>query len=338
LNLPLDSCCCHRHGATVGSQEYFNNAIEEISGISAVNLRDLDLNLLVVFQAIWLYRNVSTAAERLDMTQSATSNALRRLRKHFGDPLFLRTSGGMAPTPLASQLAEPVGYALSTLSSGLDVKVGFEPEKSERQFTIGMTDIGEIVFLPALLAHLKRVAPGVSVQAVSLPAPQMRAGMEGGSIDLAVGFLPALRAGFFQQRLFTQKYVCLLGRSWKLAEGKLTREQFLAARHALVNAEGTGHAIVEQMLEATGIQRAVHLRVPHFVAIPFIVETTDLIVTAPEKLGAALAQRLAIRVVPHPIRLPEFQVNQFWHRRFRQDAANVWLRGVFTMLFRERSS
>jgi DNA-binding transcriptional LysR family regulator len=163
----------------------------------------------------------------------------------------------------------------------------------------------------------------------------MRAGMEAGSIDLAVGFLPALRAGFYQQRLFTQRYVCLLGRSWKLNDGRLTREQFLAARHALVNAEGTGHAIVEHMLEATGVQRAVHLRVPHFVAIPFIVEATDLIVTAPEKLGTALAQRLAIRVVSHPIKLPEFQVNQFWHRRFHEDAANKWLRTVFAMLFRE---
>lgn len=300
-----------------------------------MNLRDLDLNLLVIFQALWQERNVSAAAERLDMTQSATSNALRRLRKHFNDPLFLRTSAGMAPTPLATQLAEPVSYALSALSTGLGVKMQFDPTTSERKFTIGMTDIGEIVFLPALLAHLKRVAPGVSVQTVSPPASEMRAGMEAGSIDLAVGFLPALRTGFYQQRLFTQRYVCLLGRSWKLSEGRLTREQFLTARHALVNAEGTGHAIVEHMLEATGVQRAVHLRVPHFVAIPFIVETTDLIVTAPEKLGAALAQRLAIRVVPHPIKLPEFQVNQFWHRRFREDAANKWLRSVFTMLFRE---
>lgn len=300
-----------------------------------MNLRDLDLNLLVIFQALWQERNVSAAAKRLDMTQSAASNALRRLRRHFDDPLFLSTTTGMAPTPLATQLAEPVSYALSTLSSGLDVRMKFEPATSERQFTIGMTDIGEIVFLPSLLAHLKRVAPGVSVQAVSPPAPAMRAGMEAGSIDLAVGFLPALRAGFYQQRLFTQRYVCLLGRSWKLNDGRLTREQFLAARHALVNAEGTGHAIVEQMLQATGVQRAVHLRVPHFVAIPFIVEATDLIVTAPEKLGTALAQRLAIRVVPHPIKLPEFQVNQFWHRRFREDAAIKWLRSVFAMLFRE---
>lgn len=300
-----------------------------------MNLRDLDLNLLVVFQALWQERNVSAAAERLDMTQSAASNALRRLRKHFGDPLFLRSSTGMAPTPFASQLAEPVSHALSTLSAGLGVKLSFNPATSERQFTLGMTDMGEIVFLPALLAHLKQVAPGVSVQTVTPTAPQMRAGMESGAIDLAVGFLPALRAGFYQQRLFRQKYVCLLGRSWKLADGRLTREQFLAARHALVDAEGTGHAIVEQMLEATGVRRAVHLRVPHFVAIPFIVEATDLVVTAPEKLGAALAQRLAIRVVPHPIKLPEFHVNQFWHRRFRHDAANLWLRGVLAKLFRE---
>jgi DNA-binding transcriptional LysR family regulator len=157
--------------------------------------------------------------------------------------------------------------------------------------------------------------------------------MESGLIDLAVGFLPGLRAGFYQQSLFSQRYVCLLGRFWKLSDGRLTREQFLTARHALVNAEGTGHAVVEQMLEATGVQRSVHLHVPHFVAIPFIVEATDLVVTVPEKLGTILADRLALRVVPHPIKLPEFQVKQFWHRRYRLDAANQWLRGVFTELF-----
>lgn len=300
-----------------------------------MNLRDLDLNLLVVFRAIWQDRNVSTAAQHLDVSQSAASNALRRLRKRFGDPLFLPTSAGMVPTPLASQLAEPINTALETLNAGLELKRSFDPQASDRQFTIGMTDIGEIVFLPALLAHLKRVAPGVSVQTVSTPAPQMRAGMEAGSIDLAVGFLPALRAGFYQQRLFMQKYVCLLGRSWKLTDGRLSRDQFLGARHALVNAEGTGHAIVEQMLEATRAQRGVHLRVPHFVAIPFIVEATDLIVTIPEKLGEALTQRLSVRVVPHPLKLPEFQVNQFWHRRYQHDSANKWLRGVFAHLFRE---
>lgn len=299
-----------------------------------MNLRDLDLNLLVVFQAIWQERNVSAAAERLDMTQSAASNALRRLRQHFDDPLFLRTTTGMAPTPLALQLAEPVSQALATLS-GLDVQLKFDPSSSERQFTIGMTDIGEIVFLPKLLAHLKRVAPGVSVQAVSAPERQMRAGMEDGSIDLAVGFLPALQAGFYQQRLFMQRYICLLSRTWRLTDGKLSKDQFLSARHALVDAAGTGHAIVEHMLEAAGIQRAVHVRVPHFVAIPFIVEATDLVVTAPAALGTALAQRLAIKVVPHPIKLPEFPVNQFWHRRFGHDAANKWLRGVFALLFRE---
>lgn len=300
-----------------------------------MNLRDFDLNLLLVFQAIWQERNVSAAARRLGLTQSAASNALQRLRKQFQDPLFLRTSTGMAPTPLASQLAEPVSAALEMLASGLDQRSRFDPATSERQFTIGMTDVGEIVFLPALMAYLKRAAPNVSVRTLNPPAPQMRAAMEAGVIDLAVGFLPALRTGFYQRRLFTQKYVCLVGRSWKLAEGRLSREQFLTARHALVNVEGTGHAIVEHMFAAAGMQRAVHLEVPHFVAIPFVVEASDLIVTAPEKLGTALVQRLAIRIVPHPIKLPEFQVNQFWHRRFRDDAGNKWLRGVFALLFRE---
>ncbi len=326
---------CFVHAAKVGCRAQPDNVSLEIGSISIVNIRDLDLNLLVVFQAVWRERNITAASEHLDMTQSAASNALRRLRKHFNDPLFLRTSAGMVPTPLAAELADPINAALATLAAGVGAKAPFDPGISRRQFTIGMTDIGEIVFLPPLLAHLARVAPGVSVQTVSPPAVSMRAGMESGTIDLAVGFLPALRAGFYQRRLLTQRYVCLVGRSWKLPDGRLTREQFRSARHALVDAEGTGHTIVEQMLSAAGALQNVHLRVPHFVAIPFIVETTDLIVTAPEMLAAMLAKRLAMRSVPHPIKLPEFQVNLFCHKRYRDDAGNKWLRAVFVELFRE---
>ncbi len=299
-----------------------------------MNPRDIDLNLLVAFEAIWQLRNVTAAAERMRTSQSAMSNALRRLRKLFDDPLFIATRAGMAPTPMAAQLAEPIGQALELLSAGLSVRARFDPATSEREFTIGMTDVGEIVFLPELLAYLARAAPGVSVKTMSPAAPEMRSGMESGLIDLAVGFIPALRAGFYRQRLFTQRYVCLLGSRWRLHGERLTLEQFRNARHALVDAEGTGHAIVEHMLEAAGIRRSVHLRAPHFVAIPFVVEATDLIVTAPEKLGTVLSARLALRVLPHPIKLPEFQVNQFWHRRYHQDPANKWLRMVFAKLFR----
>jgi DNA-binding transcriptional LysR family regulator len=169
-----------------------------------MELSDIDLNLLVLFQQLMVERRVSKVADNMGLTQPAVSNALAKLRKIFGDELFLRTSGGMVPTPFAEQLGEPVGYALGMSHSGLNQRTQFTPGTLKRTLTIGMTDIGEIVFLPALLERLAREAPGVTLNTVRNNATHLREDMEAGKVDLAIGLLPQLKAGFFQRRLFRQ--------------------------------------------------------------------------------------------------------------------------------------
>ena len=298
-----------------------------------MNLAKFDLNLLRVFEALHVHRNTSLAAEALGVTQPAVSNALRRMRESMDDELFTRTPKGMAPTPRAERLAGSVAQALALLREGIEPAARFDAATARRTLTLLMSDIGEIVFLPELLRFLRAAAPGMRLETVTLPAREARLALESGAVDLAVGFLPDLKTGFYQQRMFEQRYVCLLRKDHPTIGDALGIKGFLAARHAIVKAEGTGHGIVEQMFERAGLTPEVILRLPHFLAAPMIVADSDLVVTVPKLLGDAFARFLPLKVLPHPVKIPSFQVNQYWHRRYHKDPANQWLRSNFARIF-----
>ncbi len=298
-------------------------------------LQDIDLNLLVVFQLMYRERKTSAVAELMGLSQPAVSNALGRLRKEFDDELFLRTARGMQPTHLADQIAEPVFYALSTIEHSINVRDSFDPATAQRVFTMAMSDIGEVYFLPTLVRHLAEVAPGIHLRTLRSRTADLRKAMETGEVDLAVGVLPQLTTGFYQRRLFSQRYVCLMREDHALAEDDLTRERFLAAEQAVVLAEGTGHEAVERIMIEQGLPEPVHLRLPHFVGVPYIVRDSNLVVTVPEKLAQSTCGPFGLTYREHPLKLPTVQINQFWHRRFHQDAGNQWLRRLMAELFAE---
>lgn len=294
----------------------------------AMELKDIDLNLLVVFDQLLAEGRVSKVAENLGLTQPAVSNALARLRRLLGDELFLRTPRGMEPTPFAEQLAEPVSYALGVLRGALNQKADFDPATSERAFTLGMTDIGEIYFLPGLMEALARTAPGVSVSTVRNAAVSLRDEMEAGRVDLAIGLLPQLKAGFFQRRLFSQGYVCLFRKGHRLDARRITLAEFSAAEHVAVVSAGTGHGKVDELLERQGVHRRIRLTVPHFVAVGHILQASDMVATVPERVAQRMAEAFGLAWVAHPARLPEAGINLFWHAKVHKDPANQWLRGL----------
>lgn len=300
-----------------------------------IRLQDLDINLLVVFQLLYEERKTTAVAERLGVNQSSVSHALRRLRDVFDDPLFERTARGLQPTPFAGRIGESIGYALTTLQDSINVSDTFEPSTSERTFTLSMTDIGEIYFLPKLIPYLAAVAPGLKLSTVRDRAINLREQMETGHVDLALGLLPQLGAAFFQRRLFSQKYVCLMREGHPLARSEFNLDAFSRARHAVVVAQGTGHQRTEELLARSGIARIVRLRLPHFVAVPYIVSASDLVVTVTEKLAERAAERFGLMIRSHPVDLPEIQINLFWHRRFHHDAGNRWLRRTIFDMFSE---
>lgn len=296
----------------------------------------LDLNLLRVFHHLLREKRVSAVATVLGMSQPAVSSALGRLRLNLGDALFLRTQAGMVPTPYALQLAEPVAQALDLLQQALNVRASFDPAHSTRRFTLAMTDVGEMYFLPVLVDALAQQAPGVTLNVVAVTSASLKEDMASGRVDLALGLLPQLQAGFFQQALFHQSYVCLMRQGHPLAAaGALTLAAFAQAQHVRVTAAGTGHGRVDAALESQGLQRNIRLTVPHFVALGDVLGHADLIATVPERFAQRVLQPfgLTTRPLPQPLTVEGSAIHQFWHGRLHQDPGHQWLRAQVSQCF-----
>lgn len=300
-----------------------------------MELKDIDLNLLVVFNQLLIDRRVSKVATSLGLSQPGVSNALARLRKLTDDPLFLRTPKGMEPTPFAQQLAEPTARALQVIHAAINQRASFDPATSTRAFTVGMTDIGEIYFLPKLMKELSRVAPGVSLSTVRNAAVNLQDEMEAGHVSLAIGLLPQLRAGYFQRRLFKQHYVCMFRRGHALDKRSISLGEFSAADHVVVISEGTGHGQADELLRRRNIARKVVLTVPHYVAVGHILHDSDLVATVPERLAQALVEPFGLSYVRNPAKLPEIAISLFWHGRYHKDPAITWLRSLIVRLHGE---
>jgi DNA-binding transcriptional LysR family regulator len=293
-----------------------------------MNVRDLDLNLVRVFDAVLRARSVTAAAAQLGLTQPAASNALARLRAVFGDALFLRTPQGMEPTPFARELAEPVRQALALLESALAHGPGFDPASSSRSFRFYMSDLGEIEFLPPLLERVRRLAPQVRLEASALEPEHIADALAAGSLDLAVGFLPALGPPLRRRALFKDPYLCLMRADHPVST--LSKRKFVEASHVLVSYRG-GHRVVEEALERAGVRIA--LRVPHFTVVPMVLERTDLILTLPARVARVFERRGRLKTLPPPVPIGAADVAIHWHERFEGDAGNRWLREQLAELF-----
>jgi DNA-binding transcriptional LysR family regulator len=295
----------------------------------------LDLEWLAVFDEIYKTNSVSRAAERLGLAQATASIALNKLRLHFGDKLFSRTAKGMMPTPRAEALYPELRDIIERLETARGFRAEFVPAQSNREFRISITDISEIVLLPILLNRLQKVAPGIRLEMEKI-GDDSAARLASGEIDLAVGFMPHLEAGFHQQILFTQNFVCLAAKNHPRLNSKaakISRAAFLGEGHIVVKTSGTGHWIVDKVLEQHGMERKVVLRLPSFLGVAHIVAETELLVIVPRKLGEKLVSQEEIKLLAPPLPLPSFSVKQHWHERFHADAGNVWLRRTIAELF-----
>jgi DNA-binding transcriptional LysR family regulator len=292
----------------------------------------LDLDWLGVFVEVYKTQSVSRAAQRLGMEQASASIALGKLRRHFDDPLFTRTSRGMEPTPRAQAIYPELAEALALLDKARGGRTAFLPREARRTFRLGMTDISEILLLPRLINHLQKTATGLVVEAEKI-APDSRRRLESGELDLAIGFTPDLEAGFYQQALFAQDFVCMASKDHPRVHAKLSQRAFSAEGHIVVTTSGTGHSIVDKVLAQHKVTRRVVLRVPSFLGVARIVAQTEFLVIVPRLLGNALASQERVQLLESPVRLPSYKVKQHWHERFNADAGNGWLRRTMVELF-----
>jgi DNA-binding transcriptional LysR family regulator len=307
-------------------------AFVTLAEMPVMHLRELDLNLLVIFHQLLIDHSVSGAAETLGLTQPAVSNALKRLRTSFNDELFVRTSQGMQPTPYALQMAEPVSQAINILHDAINLQDEFDPTTSQKRFVLAMTDIGEIYFIPRLIDALLKQAPGISVSTLRSNAGLAEA-LANGEVDLAVGLLPDLQAGFYQRRLFQHRYVCLCRQGHPLTQKPMTEESFCEYGHVRIVAASTGHGEIDLHMQRAGLQRQISLEVPHFVAVGHILQATDLIATVPERFARSCTGPFSLTTLPLPVPLPEIAINMFWHTKYHRDPTSKWFRQLMFDLF-----
>ena len=294
-------------------------------------MNPIDSRLLAVFDAIHRTRSVTEAAAALGLPQPAVSVALAKLRRHFGDRLFVRTSRGMEATPFGEGLLPAVRDALQALARVLEHRAEFDPARSERHFRICMTDISQLVLLPKLWEKLRLNAPGIAIEVFPLSDDTARL-LESGEADLAIGLIPQLEAGFYQQLLFRQNFVCLVARAHPRIGKTLCLAQFEAEEHAVISSSGSAPLVIEREIARLGVQRRVAVRIPSFLGAAFAVEHTDLLVTIPKRLGDVLQARGAFRILPVPFALPDYDVKQHWHERYHHDPGHRWLRALVSEL------
>lgn len=294
----------------------------------------MDLKLLAVFDEIYKTRSVSRAGENLGLPQASVSLALARLRRQFNDALFVRTAAGMMPTPHANALAKPLREALELLRVATQQQVVFDPASSTRHFHIAMTDISHLEFLPFLINKISKVAPEVRVDVLRITSETPRL-LESGDADLAVGFMPELEAGFYQQKLFDQSFACVVRREHPRIQNRLTEAMFRREKHVVITAPGTGHDLVEQTLGKLRVQRKVALSLPTLPGVGNLLANTDLVATVPERIAQMLVRIAKVKSMAAPFRFPTFSIKQHWHERFQQDPANQWLRSMVAELFLE---
>ena len=292
----------------------------------------LDLKLLAILDELYRTRSVSQTAENLGLNQSAVSMSLARLRKHFNDPLLVKTHQRMEPTTHAHKIMPNVRQAHDLLRTALDYREAFDPAVSDRAFRIAATDIGQVIILPTLMRYFAEHAPNVTVEFTNF-SPTSPALMESGEIDVAMGFITRLSGGFHRRKLFSERFVCLARASHPAIVDRLTLDQFQREMHLVVTTSGTAHDVLERTLEAGGIRRQVGLRVPNYLGLATLISSTDLLVTVPERLARIVAGFTDVRVFAPPFDIPPYSVALYWHARSARDPSSRWLRAVIAELF-----
>jgi DNA-binding transcriptional LysR family regulator len=299
-----------------------------------MHIDDLDITQIRLLAELAALRNLSAAAERIGLSQSAASHALAKLRRRVDDPLFVRVAGGLRLTPYGERLGRAARQAVDTLLAGMAVQESFDPRTTTRAFNLYLSEVGQMVFLPKLLDFMKREAPGASLRARPIPLDRPSTALTSSEVDLAVGFFTNLTAGFHQSLVFRERYVCVVRADHPKFRDGMRLKSFVTTPHALADSSGMAHGIIERTLAKHKIPRDVKLRVPDFMVLPQVVASSDLLVVMPSRLAQAFSRLVPIKVLPPPVPIPAYDIRAFWHGRYHHDPANRWLRRNFVRLFR----
>ena len=286
----------------------------------------VDLNLLVVFEAVYAEGGVTPAGRRLNLTQPAVSHALSRLRSAVNDPLFVRQGQSIVPTPVARQMIGPVRQSLQGLGATLSRVSGFDPATARTRFTLGMRDVLESVVLPPLMKGVARQAPFIDIAVVKSSRRELEMELAAGAIDVAVDVLLPVPNSVHRARIAPQPLAVIARRGHPTIKGKVDLQTYLAQEHIVVSSRRRGQALEDYELSRRGLHRHVRLRCQHYFAAARVVSQTDLLCTMTEPLARILVKSSAAQVLPLPLKMPSFDTFLYWHAHAEEDPANRWLR------------
>jgi DNA-binding transcriptional LysR family regulator len=286
----------------------------------------IDLNLLVVFDALIAERHATRAAARIGLTQPAVSHALNRLRALFGDPLFVRSARGLTPTPAALDAAPAIRSILEQVEGVFVGSRAFDPATSTRPFAIGLSDYAAAVFLPPLTARLQREAPGLSLVVRNTRHGIGLSMLEDGAVEIIVGNFPDPPFQMREELLYEEDFVCAGRRDHPALADTLDLERYLSLHHLHVSTRGDPHGTVDALLAERGSKRKITITIGHFLMAAVLTDASDLIATEPRRLFSSLAGRIDLQIFPPPVAIPPFRVVQSWHARHEADAGHRWLR------------
>jgi len=295
--------------------------------------RNFDLNLLRVFRAVYVARNVRRAAEQIGLSQPAVSHGLTRLRLQLKDPLFVRTPGGVAPTPRAHHFARSVEAALGAIEASLGETERFDPLVSERRFVMHMSDLGQGEFLPLLMEHLREHGPHLRVEAIQWPLDDVLPALERNRIDLALGYLPEMR-GTEHEQLIEDHYVLVVRKGHPLA-ASLTSPRTLERLEYVVS---HSHPEPAKTLVRLGLGSQVRLVLPHYGAVPGVLASTDLAALVPHRPASRFALHYPLEIAEARLDLPPLAVSAHWFWRMNDDPGHRWLRDTLAALYRQSGS
>lgn len=296
-----------------------------------MNLRSVDLNLLVALDALLLELHVTRAADRIGLSQPAMSNALARLRHIFKDELLVRTATGMQATPRALELMEPTRQVIRQIERVFENDAGFDPHQSDRTFTVRLSDLLQLLLPPPLLERIGPEAPVIAFDIVHLPPARTVEALEKDEIDLAVSMGLEHSGSIRAEVLFSDRMVCVMRKTHPLAREAMTLDTFLSCRHLKTSMSRTDPRFVDDVLAREELKREVVLNVPHWLVVPHVLGRTDFVSVMPERLTTALTgTALVARDLPFASK--PFDWTLYWHRRHEGSPANRWLRTHINLL------
>lgn len=305
-------------------------------GIWAMDIRRLDLNLLLMLDAVERDRNLSAAARRLGISQPAASANLGKLRDFFKDQLFLRTGRGLRPTPFLEEIIIPVRSVLTAIDRDILRKAVFDAADTERLFTITTSDIGVFVFVPPLLRALRAQAPRASLRCVTMHHRQLHEALDRGDVDVAIGYFPDLSSpGIGDHDLVAHPFTCIVRENHPTIGATLTLEQFEKAEHLVITEQGRSQEIAERRIREMRIKRNIILHLNHFMSVPQLIANSDMVAIVPASLGAWYSGR-GLKMIEPPFDIPHIPLKQFWHRRREDEPAMRWLRTLINTQLRGR--